>query len=108
MVDRQRKVAAAAILTAMTIPPENVLARKDDFLVGNSDVDGEPDDTRERHRHRNRPKQLAGMSLNELGLAKEKKDDRFLNIADTHWFIVLIEHQNLAVQPTMNAFRSKF
>jgi hypothetical protein len=48
------------------------------------------------------------MSLNELGLAEKKEDNSFFDVADTHWFVVLIENQNLAIQPTMNVFRSKF
>ena len=108
MVNRQGKVAPAAILAAMAIPPKNVLARKNDLFVRDTDVNREPDDAGKRHRHGDRPKQLTGMSLNELSLAEEKKDDRFLNVADTHWFIVLIQDQNLDIQPTMNALRSKF
>ena len=108
MVNRQGKVAPAAILAAMSIPPEYVLSRKDNLLVGNTNIDREPDDAWKRHRHRDRSKQLAGMSLNEFSLAEEKKDDSFLNVAHTHWFIVLIKNQNLAIQPTMNAFRTKF
>jgi len=37
------------------------------------------------------------MSLNQLGLPEEKQNDCFLNIADTHWFVVLIKHQDFAV-----------
>ena len=39
MIDRQRHIAAPAILAAMSITPEYVLSGKDDFLVGNVNVD---------------------------------------------------------------------
>jgi hypothetical protein len=106
MVHCQGEISPAAILATMPIPPQNVLARKNDLLVGNTYVNREPNYAWEWHRHGDRSEQLAGVSLDELGLAEKEKNNGFLNVANTHWFIVLIQNQNFAVQPTMNAFRS--
>src|SRR5258707_1169898 len=43
VVHRQREFVPAAVLTAMTIAAEDVLPRQDDLLVGNVNVDAEPD-----------------------------------------------------------------
>jgi len=51
VIDRQRNIASPTVLTAVAIAAKDVLARENDFLVGDTDVDREANDARERHRH---------------------------------------------------------
>ena len=44
------------------------------------------------------------MSFNKFGLTEKQKNNGLLYVANTHRFVVLIQDQDLAVQPTMNAF----
>ena len=43
------------------------------------------------------------MGFDKFGLAEKQENDCLLDVANTHRFVVLIQDQNLAVQPAMNA-----
>ena len=99
VVYRQGQIGPAAILAAVSVTPEDILSGEYDFLEGNPDVHRESDDTRERHACRDGTDPVSRMCLDELGLSQVQEDDRLLCVDDAHGLIVLIEDQNLGIQP---------
>lgn len=98
VIDREGGIGAGAVLAAMTIAAENVLSRKNDFLVGDMNVHAKPHDARERHRHRDRMNLLPVMCIDEFRFAQEKEDNRLLDVANAHGLVVLIEDEHFAAQ----------
>ena len=99
MINRKGHLRFAAILAAVPITAKNVLARQDNLLVRNLNVDTEADDAREWHRHGYGADLLSVVRFDEFGLPEEEKDDRLFDVADAHRFVVLIEDQNLVAKP---------
>jgi hypothetical protein len=44
---------------------------------------------------------LAVIRFDQLRFPEVEKDDGLSDIADTHWFVVLIQNQDLAAQPSI-------
>lgn len=100
VVDGQRHITPAAVLAPVTVSTKNVLAGKNDFLIGDLDIDAEPDDAWKRHAHGNGTHTLTLMCLDEFRFPKVQQHDRFLHIANRHRLIILIEDEHLAVEGT--------
>ena len=97
MVNGESDIVAAAILALVAIASQNILPGEDDLLERNTDVDGEANDTRKRHRSGNGMKKPAIKSCNQFGFTQIKKYDRFLNIADTERLVIMVEYEHLSV-----------
>ena len=50
VVHGEGNIRLPAVLTAVTVATQDILTRKDNFLIWNTDVDREADDARKRHR----------------------------------------------------------
>ena len=50
VVDRQRHIPAAAILTTMSIAAQDIFSGENNSFIRNTDVDSKADDARKRHR----------------------------------------------------------
>ncbi len=100
VVDGERYITPAAVLATVTIPTKYVLARKNDFLVRNLDVDTEPHNAWERHAHGYGAHPLALMCFDEFRFPEIQQHDRFLHIANRHRLIILIEDEHFAVEGT--------
>lgn len=90
MIDRQRHIGSAAVLTSMTIAPKDVLPGQNDFFERDTDVDRKANDARERHRHRDGVQVPAVKSGNQFSFTKIEEDNRFLDIANAEWLVVLV------------------
>ena len=98
MIDRERNIYTATILTAMTIAPKDVLPRQNNLFEGYSDVDREANDARERHRHRNRMQEPAVSGFDQLGFPQKQKNDSFLDVTDAQGLVVVIQNEHFPVQ----------
>ena len=105
MIDREREISSSTKLTTVAVAAENILSGEDDLLIRDADVDGESHNARKGHRHGDRAEQLAGVSFDQFCLSEKKENNGFLHVTDTHRFVVLVQDQDLTVQPAMNAFR---
>jgi len=98
MVDRQGNVPSAAVLAAMAVATEDVLAGQDDLLVGDPDVDRQPHNARTGHRRRHGMEFPPLVRLHQFHLPQVEEDHRLPHIDDTQGFVVLIQDQNLGIQ----------
>lgn len=99
MIDCQGDIGPAAVLTAVAIAAENILTGENDLLEGDSDIDGKTNDAWKGHRHRHRMEQSTVESSDQLGFSQIQKDNRFFDIADTEGLVIVIENENLTVNP---------
>jgi hypothetical protein len=83
---------AAAVLTTMPIPVEDVAARKRDLLVGNVDIVAQANDGGQR----NVAVHHSAIVLDLLGLALEQKNDRPAPTGDVERLVGGIQNQNFA------------
>lgn len=83
MIHRQRNITAATILTTMAIPPKDVLSRKNDLFIRNTDKNRKSHNAREGYRHRYRTNQLPVAGFNQLCFPQKQQYDCFLDIANT-------------------------
>lgn len=98
MIDGERHIVAAAVLTPVTVAAENILPGEDDLLVWDADIEGETYYTRERHTHGNGPDLFPIARFDQLRFAEIKQDDGLLNIAYTQRLITLVEDEHLAAE----------
>lgn len=82
----------------MSIAAKNILARKDDALVGNTNVDRKADDAREGHRGRNRVKHQAVGGCDQLSFPEVEEDNGFFDVANTERLVIVIEDEHFAIQ----------
>ncbi|MBF8247443.1 MAG: hypothetical protein HW374_243 [Bacteroidetes bacterium] len=76
-------IGFAAILAPMAIATQDILTRKDDFLVWNTDVDREADDAWKRHRYGDGMERSSFTSGDQFSFAKIQENNCFLHIANT-------------------------
>lgn len=94
VVDRQWRSGRAAIRTAMTVAAQDVLARKLNFDVGETDVSVQADDAGEGP-HAPNGANLAVVIFNDnFGFAQKDEDDGFLDAANADWFVTLVEDKD--------------
>lgn len=103
VVDGQCNIRPAAILAAVSIPPQDVLARKNDLLKGDTNVDREADDAGERNCDRDRVKEFAVVGFDQLSFSQIEKDYSFFDIAYAQGLIVMVEHKHLAIHFAVGA-----
>ena len=97
VVHGQRDFGFPAVLTTVTITTQDVFARKDDFLVWNTDVNREADDAWKRHRYGHRVERFSFTGGNQFGLAQIQENNCLLYITDTQGLIVMIQDEHLTV-----------
>ena len=103
MINGQWHIAPTAVLTSMIVTTENIFARKDDFLEGETNKDRKAHHARERHGHRYGMKHHAVMRFDKLCFPEEQQDNCFLDIANTQWLIVLVENEHLRAKLSVTA-----
>ena len=99
VIDGERDIRPPAVLAPVAVAPQNVLAREDDLLVRDPYIEREPHDAGKRHRGRHRPDPFAVVRFDELHLPQTEKDDGLLRVDHAHRLIILIQDQNLCIQP---------
>lgn len=82
----------------MTIAPKDILPRKHNLFEGNTDVDREANDARERHRHRNGMQEPAVSGFDQLGFPQKQKNDSFLDVTDAQGLVIVIQNEHFPVQ----------
>jgi hypothetical protein len=90
VVNGEGHIGAATVLASVTIPPQDVLSGKDDFLEGNSDIDGKANNAREWHRSRHRMKELAVNRGYELCFSQIQKNDRLFYVTNAERLVVVV------------------
>lgn len=84
----------------MPVAAQNILPRKNDFLVRNPDIDAKADDAWKRDGHGDRMEQFSLLRFYQFCFSQKKQHDGFSDIAHAHRFIILIQHQYFAVEST--------
>lgn len=97
VVDGQTNIGPAAVLAAVTIAAENVLAREDNLFEGNPNVERKANDAWKGHRYRHGMERLSVERFNQFSFAEEEEDDRFFDVANAQGLVVLIQDEHLPV-----------
>ena len=100
MIDRERQISPSAVLTAVTVAAQHVFPRKDDLLVGDTDIEAKAHNAWKRDGHGDRVEQFSLLRFDQLRLSEKEQHNRFSDIAHTHRFIVLVQDQHFAIEST--------
>ena len=92
MIDREWDIIATTVLTGMSVTSQDVLPRKDDLLVRNTNIYREANDTGKGQRNRDGTQGLAVRCFCQLGFAKVQQNDCLLYVADAQRLVVLVKY----------------
>ena len=98
MIHGQWNVDPTAILASVPIASKDILPGKHYLFEGNTDVDREANDARERHRHRNGMQEPAVSGFDQLGLPQKQKNNSFLDVANAQGLVIVIQNEHFPVQ----------
>jgi hypothetical protein len=94
MIDGQCHARSTAILTSMTIPPEDILSRENYFLKWHPNIRRKPDHARKWHGNRSRTHGAACHARHEFRFFKIKQNDRFFDIRDRKRLIIAVQNED--------------
>ena len=103
MIDRECDVAPPAELAPVPVSPKNVLSGENDILVWDFYIDSQPQNARERHRTRHTPQYFPVAAFKQFGLSKKQEHNCFPRTNNAHRLVVLVQHQDFGVEPTIGA-----
>lgn len=103
MIDRECDVAPPAKLAPVPVSPKDVLPGENDILVWNFYIDAQPQNARERHGTGDTAQYFPVAALKQFGLSKKQEHNCFPRTDNAHGLVVLVEHQNFRVEPTIGA-----
>ena len=83
----------------MPVPAQDILAGKDDLFIGDSYKDRETDDARKGQDDSRSAHTIPIAHFYQFCLTEIEQDDSFLDVDDTHGLVILVQNQNLGVQP---------
>jgi hypothetical protein len=98
VIHRERQIRPSTELTAMCIPPENILAGKDDTLIRNFHIDRQAYDAWIRYRQTHRPDHLPVVRFDHFRFAKKEECYGLLDVDHTHRLVILVKNENLCVK----------
>lgn len=100
MIHGERTLRGAAILAAVAVALDNILARQNHALARNVNVCHQPHDAGKRQRGSHRAHFPARMTLDDFSFAQNDQNNRLLCGDHTHRLIVLIQNEHMSVQTT--------
>jgi hypothetical protein len=98
VVYREGFIGSSAVLAAMIVASQDVLARQYDLLVWHADIHRQAHDTWEGHRSRHGTEHLSIVRFDQFSLSKPKEDDGFSYVTDTEWLVIVVQNEHLATE----------
>lgn len=96
MIDSERYIRPAAVLTSVTVPAKDVFPRQDYLFIWHTHVNSKANNAGIWHRRRDGMQIPAVARCDQLGLAQIKQNNGFLDIADAERLIIMVEHKYFA------------
>lgn len=95
---------SSAILTPVTVSPEDILSWQDYFFKRDTNKEGKLDDARTFKFPVNWSDDLTVHCVHNFSFTEIVQDDCSFNITNSQWFVILIENQNFSVKQSLRGW----
>jgi hypothetical protein len=98
MINGKRKIPPAAELAPVSITSKNILPRENNILIGNLDVDSQPQYTRKRHITGDTVNPFSIERFKHLCLTEEQENHCLPSTDHANGLVILVQNKHFCVQ----------